>query len=133
MARALDAGSGDAFTGRTSELRGKKTAPQSNRVGVKQVMHASTLNICWQADSRQPRRRLRAKTLTSRTCQKQLFLATSMTCSLAPSQRRTWHGKKTGIYLQIKINQTYIQTLELLFIFNILRVPLRIQQMWMKY
>ena len=35
MARALDAGSGDAFTGRTSELRGKETDPQPNRVGFK--------------------------------------------------------------------------------------------------
>ena len=35
MASALDAGSGDAFTGRTSKLRGKETAPQPNRVGFK--------------------------------------------------------------------------------------------------
>ena len=33
MARALDAGSDDAFTGRTSELRGKETDPQPDRVG----------------------------------------------------------------------------------------------------
>jgi len=38
MARALDAGSGDAFTGRTSELRGKEKDPQPDRVGFKQVM-----------------------------------------------------------------------------------------------
>ena len=37
MARAPDAGSDDAFTGRTSELRGKETDPQPNRqVGFKQ-------------------------------------------------------------------------------------------------
>ena len=36
MARALDAGSGDAFTGRTSELRGKEKDPQPDRVGFKQ-------------------------------------------------------------------------------------------------
>ncbi len=36
MARALDAGSEDAFTGRTSELRGKETDPQPDRVGFKQ-------------------------------------------------------------------------------------------------
>ena len=36
MARALDAGSGDAFTGRTSELRGKEKDPQQDRVGFKQ-------------------------------------------------------------------------------------------------
>ena len=35
MARALDAGSDDAFTGRTSELRGKETDPQPDRVGFK--------------------------------------------------------------------------------------------------
>jgi hypothetical protein len=35
MARALDAGSGDAFTGRTSELRGKVKDPQPDRVGFK--------------------------------------------------------------------------------------------------
>jgi hypothetical protein len=39
MARALDAGSGDAFTGRTSELRGKETEPQPDRVGFKQKRH----------------------------------------------------------------------------------------------
>ena len=38
MARALDAGSGNAFTCRTSELRGKETDPQPDRVGFKQVM-----------------------------------------------------------------------------------------------
>ncbi len=43
MARALDAGSGDAFIGRTSELRGKETEPQSDRVGFKQVM--SSLSV----------------------------------------------------------------------------------------
>ena len=43
MARALDAGSGDAFTGRTSERRGKDTDPQPNRVGFKQVM--SSLDV----------------------------------------------------------------------------------------
>jgi hypothetical protein len=37
MARALDAGSGDAFTGRTSELRGKEKDPQPDRVGFKQA------------------------------------------------------------------------------------------------
>ncbi len=42
MARALDAGSGDAFTGRTSELRGKETDPQLDRVGFKQAMS----NLC---------------------------------------------------------------------------------------
>ena len=36
MARALDAGSGDTFTGRTSELRGKDIDPQPNRVGFNQ-------------------------------------------------------------------------------------------------
>ena len=36
MARALDAGSDDAFTCRTSELRGKETDPQPDRVGIKQ-------------------------------------------------------------------------------------------------
>ena len=36
MARALDAGSGDAFTGSTSELRGKEKDPQQDRVGFKQ-------------------------------------------------------------------------------------------------
>ena len=43
MARALDAGSDDAFTGRTSELRGKETDPQPDRVGFKQVM--SSLDV----------------------------------------------------------------------------------------
>ncbi len=43
MARALDAGSCDAFTSRTSELRGKGTDPQQDRVGFKQVM--SSLNV----------------------------------------------------------------------------------------
>ena len=38
MARALDAGSNAAFTGCTSELRGKETDPQPDRVGFKQVM-----------------------------------------------------------------------------------------------
>ncbi len=38
MARALDAGSGDAFIGRPSELRGKEKDPQPDRVGFKQVM-----------------------------------------------------------------------------------------------
>ncbi len=33
MARAIDAGSGDAFTGNTSELRGKDIDAQQNRVG----------------------------------------------------------------------------------------------------
>ena len=36
MARALDAGSCDAFTGRTSELRGKEIDPQQNRIGFNQ-------------------------------------------------------------------------------------------------
>jgi hypothetical protein len=35
MARALDTGSGDAVTGRTSEPRGKETDPQQDRVGFK--------------------------------------------------------------------------------------------------
>ncbi len=38
MARALDAGSGDAFTGRTSELRGKEKDLQPDRVGFKHIM-----------------------------------------------------------------------------------------------
>jgi hypothetical protein len=38
MARALDAGSGDAFTSRISELLGKETDPQPDMVGFKQVM-----------------------------------------------------------------------------------------------
>jgi hypothetical protein len=38
MARALDAGSDDAFTGRTSELRGKEKDPQPDRVGFKQSL-----------------------------------------------------------------------------------------------
>ena len=38
MARALDAGSDDAFTGSSSELRGKETDPQPDRVGFKPVM-----------------------------------------------------------------------------------------------
>ncbi len=40
MARALDAGSGDAFTGRTSELRGKEKGPQPDRVGFRHSAHA---------------------------------------------------------------------------------------------
>ena len=36
MARALDAGSDDAFAGRTSELRGKEMDPKPDRVGFKQ-------------------------------------------------------------------------------------------------
>ena len=43
MARTLDAGSGDAFTWRTSELRWKETDPRPNRVGFKQVM--SSLDV----------------------------------------------------------------------------------------
>ena len=43
MARALDAGSDDSFTGRTSELRGKETDAQQDRVGFKQVM--SSLDV----------------------------------------------------------------------------------------
>ena len=39
MARALDAGPGDAFTGRPSELRGKETDPQPDRVGFKQAAY----------------------------------------------------------------------------------------------
>ncbi len=38
MARAFDAGSGDAFTCRTSGLRGKEKDPQPDRVGFKRVM-----------------------------------------------------------------------------------------------
>ncbi len=38
MARALNAGSWDAFTCSTSELRGKEKDPQPDRVGFKQVM-----------------------------------------------------------------------------------------------
>jgi hypothetical protein len=38
MPRALDAGSGDSFTCRTSELRWKETYPQQDRVELKQVM-----------------------------------------------------------------------------------------------
>ncbi len=38
MTRALDAGSGDAFIGRTSELRGREKDPQQDRVGFKLVM-----------------------------------------------------------------------------------------------
>jgi hypothetical protein len=37
MARALDAGSCYAFTDSTSELRGKETDPQPDRVGFKQL------------------------------------------------------------------------------------------------
>jgi hypothetical protein len=46
MARALDAGSCDAFTGRTSELRGKETDPQPNRVGFKQDYPKTTPQQC---------------------------------------------------------------------------------------
>ena len=50
MARALDAGSDDAFTGRTSELRGKETDPQPDRVGFKQFFNnmnkANYYNFC---------------------------------------------------------------------------------------
>ncbi len=35
MERALDDGSNDAFTSSTSELRGKETDPQQDRVGFK--------------------------------------------------------------------------------------------------
>ncbi len=45
MARALDAGSGDAFTGRTSELRGKEKDPQPDRVRVKQGV-SSQSHLC---------------------------------------------------------------------------------------
>ncbi len=38
MARALDAGSGDAFTYRTSEPTLEGTDPQQDRVGFKKVM-----------------------------------------------------------------------------------------------
>ncbi len=38
MARALDAGSGDAFTGRTSELREKEKDPQPDRVGFNPLL-----------------------------------------------------------------------------------------------
>ena len=43
MARALDAGSDDAFTGHTSELCWKETDPQQDRVGFKQVI--SSLDV----------------------------------------------------------------------------------------
>ena len=43
MARALDAGSDDAFTGSTSELRERGVDPQPNRVGFKQEM--SSLDV----------------------------------------------------------------------------------------
>ena len=38
MARAFDAGSDDALTCITSELGGKETDPQPDRVGFKQVI-----------------------------------------------------------------------------------------------
>ena len=46
MARALDAGSGDTFTGRTSELRGKDIDPQPNRVGFNQDYLKTTPQQC---------------------------------------------------------------------------------------
>ena len=46
MARVLDAGSGDAFTGRTSELRGKDIDPQPNRVGFNQDYPKTTPQQC---------------------------------------------------------------------------------------
>ena len=70
MARALDDGFDDAFTGRTSELRWKETDPQPDRVGFKQVMASLDVEEALANGLETPRRRLRAKTcLTSRTCQ----------------------------------------------------------------
>ncbi len=46
MARALDAGSGDAFNRRTSELRVEEIDPQPNRVGFKQDYPKTTPQQC---------------------------------------------------------------------------------------
>ncbi len=46
MARTLDAGSDDAFTSSTSELRGKEIDPQPNRVGFKQDYPKTTPKQC---------------------------------------------------------------------------------------
>jgi hypothetical protein len=46
MARALDAGSCDAFTCRTSELCGKDIDPQPNRVGFNQDYPKTTPQQC---------------------------------------------------------------------------------------
>ena len=119
MASALDAGSDDAFTGRTSELRGKETDPKQDRVGFKQVM--SSLGI---EDALANGLKTTKTTPTRKDLLDDSELdmpAITIPCylydlSLAPGQRRTWQGKKTGTYVQMKINQTSVQTLEHLFV-----------------
>jgi hypothetical protein len=46
MARTLDAGSGDSFTCRTSELRGKDIDPQQNREEFTQDYPKTTPQVC---------------------------------------------------------------------------------------
>jgi hypothetical protein len=76
MARALDAGSGDAFTGRTSELRGKEKDSQPDKVGFKQVMSSlvvedalanglETTNACFASSTSHQRIRSSADTVTT--------------------------------------------------------------------
>ncbi len=112
----------DTLTCRTSELRGpkKETDPQQDRVEFKQVMILCVEDILanglesW--DNQDDGYKQRLASVTSLTCQQLVFLAASMTCSLAPGQRRTWQGKKTRTSVQMKINQTSVQTLEHLFL-----------------
>ncbi len=45
LARALDAESGDAFTGRTSERRGNETYPQQSKVVVQLIIGEHSLSL----------------------------------------------------------------------------------------
>jgi hypothetical protein len=103
MARALYAGSGDAFTCRTSELRWKETDPQPDRVEFKQVMSS----FC--VDDALTNGFETAKTTPTRT---DLFDEPDMTTMTIPCYLYDLlFGSKPKAYLL---------------------VPLKIQQMWLK-
>ena len=126
MARALDAGSGDAFTGRTSELRGKEKDPQPDRVGFKQVMSSLGVEDALANGLETTKTTPTGKDLLDEPDMPTITIPCYLYDLLFGSRPKAYMARTS---IQMKINRTSVQTLEHLFV---LRVPLKIQQMWLK-
>ena len=123
MARALDTGSRDAFTCRTSELRGEETQetdPQPDRVDSNRLYQASTL---------------KTPTPTRKDLLDEPDMPTvTMPCYLydllfGSGPKAYMAGQEDRNIRPDEDNQASVQTLEHLFV---TRFPFRIQQMWFK-
>jgi hypothetical protein len=94
MARALDAGSCDAFTCRTSELRWKETDPQQDRVGFKQIMASFSVEDALANGLETTKTTPTRKDLLGELDMSTINIPTSMACSLAPDKYACMAGQE---------------------------------------